>query len=205
MEIAVQLRKPPSEENKFLHESDRQEVVTQANTYLLGATKNLIKTANLEAERRSPKAILEIHKVYVKLQKLWPGKEKELAPYLKDFYAQVKMREDKDKVTIEEALRFCVAETTRQRLAMNNKQTTSSSTASATMLTISPTSATGSAGGGAAAAKQASSPSGFQQQQQNNAAALMAQYGQLSQLLADQQVVASAVAGPYSISNVTHS
>ena len=41
VDISTQLRKPPSEENKFLQESDRQEFVTTAATYLNTALKTI--------------------------------------------------------------------------------------------------------------------------------------------------------------------
>ena len=41
VDISAQLRKPPSEENKFLQESDRQEIVTMAATYLNTALKTI--------------------------------------------------------------------------------------------------------------------------------------------------------------------
>ena len=39
--ISAQLRKPPSEENKSLQESDRQEIVTMAATYLNTVLKTI--------------------------------------------------------------------------------------------------------------------------------------------------------------------
>ena len=41
VDISTQLRKPPSEENKFLQESDRQEFVTMAATYLNTVLKTI--------------------------------------------------------------------------------------------------------------------------------------------------------------------
>ena len=41
VDISAQLRKPPSEENKFLQESDRQEIITMAATYLNTALKTI--------------------------------------------------------------------------------------------------------------------------------------------------------------------
>ena len=41
VDISAQLRKPPSEENKFLQESDRQEFVTMAATYLNTVLKTI--------------------------------------------------------------------------------------------------------------------------------------------------------------------
>ena len=41
VDISTQLRKPPSEENKFLQESDRQEIITMAATYLNTALKTI--------------------------------------------------------------------------------------------------------------------------------------------------------------------
>ena len=41
VDISTQLRKPPSEENKFLQESDRQEFVTMAATYLNPALQTI--------------------------------------------------------------------------------------------------------------------------------------------------------------------
>ena len=41
VDISAQLRKPRSEENKFLQESDRQEFVTMAATYLNTVLKTI--------------------------------------------------------------------------------------------------------------------------------------------------------------------
>ena len=41
VDISTQLRKPPSEENKFLQESDRQEFVTMAATYVNTVLKTI--------------------------------------------------------------------------------------------------------------------------------------------------------------------
>ena len=41
VDISTQLRKPPSEENKFLQEPDRQEFVTMAATYLNTVLKTI--------------------------------------------------------------------------------------------------------------------------------------------------------------------
>ena len=41
VDISTQLRKPPSEENKFLQESDRQEIVIMAATYFNTALKTI--------------------------------------------------------------------------------------------------------------------------------------------------------------------
>ena len=41
VDISAQLRKPPSEENKFLHESIRQEIATMAATYLNTALQTI--------------------------------------------------------------------------------------------------------------------------------------------------------------------
>ena len=41
VDISTQLRKPPSEENKFLQESDRQEIVIMAATYFNTALQTI--------------------------------------------------------------------------------------------------------------------------------------------------------------------
>ena len=41
VDISTQLWKPPSEENKFLQESDRQEIVIMAATYFNTALKTI--------------------------------------------------------------------------------------------------------------------------------------------------------------------
>ena len=42
VDISTQLRKPPSEENKFLQESDRQEIVIMAATYSNTALQTIL-------------------------------------------------------------------------------------------------------------------------------------------------------------------
>ena len=54
VDISVQLRKPPSEENKFLHESDRQEIVTVASTFLNTALRTIREKMDIEKERKKP-------------------------------------------------------------------------------------------------------------------------------------------------------
>jgi len=147
VDISVQLRKPPSEENKFLHESDRQEIVTVANTYLNTALKNIRERMNVEKERKKPVETLEVYKLYQKLIKTWPGKEKDILVHLRDMYAVIKNREaDKDKITDTEVLRFCNSETARLRALANPKpnpvpqkpvqQTSSSSVTSASVASV---------------------------------------------------------------------
>ena len=114
-DIALQLRKPPTEENKFVHESDRLEVGTMANTYLFNSIKIMVNNVSVEKETLKPTVMLEIFKIYQKIQKQWPGKEKEMLTHLKELYSKIKGRTDKDKITNEEVIKFCNLETGRQR------------------------------------------------------------------------------------------
>jgi len=147
VDISVQLRKPPSEENKFLHESDRQEIVTVANTYLNTALKNIRERMNVEKERKKPIETLEVYKLYQKLIKTWPGKEKDILVHLRDMYAVIKNKEaEKDKISDTEVLRFCNSETARLRALANPKpnpvpqkpvqQTSSSTVTSASLASV---------------------------------------------------------------------
>ena len=70
VDISVQLKKAPSEENKFLHESDRREIVTMANTYLAAALKAIVGRVDLDRERRKPTETLELYKLYQRLCKV---------------------------------------------------------------------------------------------------------------------------------------
>ena len=84
-DIAIQMRKPPSEENKFVHESDRVEVGTIASTYLFNTIKSRIASDSVD----KTSLLLELHKIYQKLQKQWSGKEKEVLGNMKELYCKV--------------------------------------------------------------------------------------------------------------------
>eukprot|EP00090_Calanus_glacialis_P013101 TRINITY_DN21726_c0_g1_i3.p1 TRINITY_DN21726_c0_g1~~TRINITY_DN21726_c0_g1_i3.p1 ORF type:complete len:2006 (+),score=827.87 TRINITY_DN21726_c0_g1_i3:94-6111(+) len=125
VDISVQLRKPPSEENKFLHESDRQEIVTVASTFLNTALRTIREKMNIDKERKKPVETLEVYKLYQKLAKMWPGKEKDIFVHLRDMYAVIKNKEaEKEKITESEVLRFCTSETARLRALANPKPNT---------------------------------------------------------------------------------
>lgn len=120
VDISVQLRKQPSAENKFLHESDRQEIVIVANTYLNTALRTIREKMDIEKERKKPVETLEVYKLYQKLGKMWPGKEKDIFVHLRDMYAAIKNKEaDKEKIVESEVLKFCSSETVRLRALAN--------------------------------------------------------------------------------------
>ena len=122
LDISAQLRKPPSEENKYLQESDRQDIVKMAATYLNAALKSIRDKMDVQKERKKPVETLEIFKLYQKMSKTWPGKEKEIFIHLKEMYAAIKNRtEDKDKITEAEVTKFCNSETARLRALANPK------------------------------------------------------------------------------------
>ena len=122
LDISAQLRKPPSEENKYLQESDRQDIVKMAATYLNTALKSIRDKMDVQKERKKPVETLEIFKLYQKMSKTWPGKEKEIFVHLKEMYAAIKNRtEEKDKITEAEVTKFCNSETARLRALANPK------------------------------------------------------------------------------------
>ena len=132
VDISAQLRRPPSEENKFLQESDRQDIVTMAATYLNTALKSIRDKMNVEKERKKPVETLEIFKLYQKMSKTWPGKEKDIFVHLKEMYAAIKNRtEDKEKITEAEVVKFCNSETARLRALANPKTSVPSVTSAA--------------------------------------------------------------------------
>ena len=90
VDISAQLRKPPSEENKFLHESDRKEIVMVASTYLNTALKSIVARVDINKERQRPHESLEMYKRYQKLLKVWPGKEKDILVHMKELYAKIR-------------------------------------------------------------------------------------------------------------------
>ena len=138
-DIALQLRKPPSEENKFVHENDRLEVGTMANTYLFNSIKDKVANATVERERSRPTVMLEIYRLYQKIAKQWPNKEKEVISHMKDLYAKVKGRvADRDKITNEEVLKFCSLEVGRQRTSHTSRVQVTATLPSSTAATQPP-------------------------------------------------------------------
>ena len=179
IDISAQLRKPPSEENKFLQESDRQEIVTMAGTYLNTALKTIRDRMDVEKERKKPVETLEIFKLYQKMSKSHPGKDKEIFSSLKEMYAMIKNRtEDRDKITEAEVIRFCNSETARLR-ALANPKTPVTSSINATPAPSSTNSAAGASKGISASGDSASS--------KEMASGTIAALQQWGQILADQQ------------------
>jgi len=107
-DIAIQMRKAPTEENKFVNECDRVEVGTMSITYLVNIIKGI--KSKVDTEAKTLTGILDIYKVYQKLQKTWPGKDKEVLGYLKEMYGRFKGKGEKEKITNEEVTRFCNTE-----------------------------------------------------------------------------------------------
>ena len=125
VDISVQLRKPPSEENKFLHESDRKEIVAVASTYLNTALKCIVSRVDVNKERQRPFESLEMYKRYQKLLKVWPGKEKDILVHMKELYAKIRGRlEEKDKITDSEVIKFCAQEASKARALANPRPNT---------------------------------------------------------------------------------
>ena len=106
-DIAIQMRKPPSEENKFVHDSDRIEIKTIASTYLFNTIKARIASADVD----KTSLLLDLQKIYIKLIKQWNGKEKDVMLSMKELYCKIKGRSETDKISNEEVLRFCTTET----------------------------------------------------------------------------------------------
>ena len=106
-DIAIQMRKPPSEENKFVHDSDRIEIKTIASTYLFNTIKARIASADVD----KTSLLLDLQKIYIKLIKQWNGKEKDVMLSMKEIYCKIKGRSETDKISNEEVLRFCTTET----------------------------------------------------------------------------------------------
>merc|ERR1719154_71944 len=170
VDISVQLRKQPSSENKFLHESDRQEIVTGASTYLNTALRNIREKMDIEKERKKPLETLEVYKLYQKLGKIWDAKQKDIFIHLRDMYAAIKNKEaDKEKITESEVLRFCSSETVRLRALANPKPQQSGAVAT-------------QKGSGAAVAS-AVGPAGDKDAVASN----LSSWQQWGQILADQQ------------------
>jgi len=119
-DIALQLRKPPTEENKFVHENDRLEVGTMANTYLINTIKQIVTKAVTETETRRISSLLDIYRVYQKLVKQWPGKDKEVLSFVKELYGKIKGRSEKDKISNDEVFKFCNQEMGKQRSGSKN-------------------------------------------------------------------------------------
>ena len=177
VDISAQLRKAPSEENKFLSESDRQEIVTMAATYLNAALKSIRDKMDVEKERKKPVETLEIFKLYQKMSKAWPGKEKDIFSHLKEMYAAIKNKtEDKDKITESEVVKFCNSETARLRALANPKTPVSS--APTTSSTVAQSAKTTSQAAGVTGNKDKVTGGN------NSTMAMLQQWGQI---LADQQ------------------
>ena len=77
---------------------------------------------DVDKERKKPQETLEVYKLYQKMSKSHPGKEKEIFVHLKEMYAAIKNRtEEKDKITEAEVTKFCNSETARLRALANPK------------------------------------------------------------------------------------
>ena len=176
VDISVQLRKPPSEENKFLHESDRKEIVMVASTYLNTALKSIVARVDINKERQRPHESLEMYKRYQKLLKVWPGKEKDILVHMKELYAKIRGRlDEKDKISDSEVIKFCAQEASKARALANQK--------------LNPIQAGNKVvpgvSGGATISKVA--PSATLQAESKAAAATSAEWAQWSKVVADQQ------------------
>ena len=183
VDISAQLRKPPSEENKFLQESDRQEIVTMAGTYLNTALKTIRDRMDVDKERKKPLETLEIFKLYQKMSKSHPGKEKEIFSSLKEMYAMIKNRtEDRDKITEAEVIRFCNSETARLRALANPKTPVTSSIAASSASTV-----TSSGTGASKGMVTASGDNTMAREMASMGSGTMAALQQWGQILADQQ------------------
>ena len=188
VDISAQLRKPPSEENKFLQESDRQDIVTMAATYLNAALKSIRDKMDVEKERKKPVETLEIYKLYQKMSKTWPGKEKDIFVHLKEMYAAIKNKtEDKDKITEAEVVRFCNSETARLRALANPKTPVTSTVSSSSAPGGQTVKTTATAGGEAGAGKEKEKTSSTSAAAAGVSATTAAALQQWGQILADQQ------------------
>jgi len=125
-DIAIQMRKAPTEENKFVSECDRVEVGTMSITYLVNIIKGI--KSKVDTEAKTLTGILDIYRVYQKLQKSWPGKDKEVLGYLKELYGRFKGKGEKEKITNEELARFCNTELNKGKPGGRPTNTTSFAT-----------------------------------------------------------------------------
>ena len=176
VDISVQLRKPPSEENKFLHESDRKEIVMVASTYLNTALKSIVARVDINKERQRPHESLEMYKRYQKLLKVWPGKEKDILVHMKELYAKIRGRlDEKDKISDSEVIKFCAQEASKAR-ALANQKLNPMQAGNKVVPGVS---------GGATISKVA--PSATLQAEPKTAAATSAEWAQWSKVVADQQ------------------
>ena len=139
-DIVLQLRKPPAEENKFIHESDRLEIGVMASTFLFNTIKSQTNSVCVEKETSKPTLIVDIYRIYQKLLKQWSGKEKEVMVSLKELYSKIKKKQETDKISNEEVLRFCAAEARGKTIRQNQPAYAAAKTMSATSLTSNVTS-----------------------------------------------------------------
>ena len=62
---------------------------------------------DVDKERKKPQETLEVYKLYQKMSKSHPGKEKEIFVHLKEMYAVIKNKtEDRDKISEAEVIRW---------------------------------------------------------------------------------------------------
>jgi hypothetical protein len=93
-----------------------------ATTHMMNTIKEMVRQASVELEKAHPTTLLEIYKIYQKLVKQWPGKEKEVLVPMKELYARTRERTDLEKIQPEEVLRFCGQEIAKQKVAVNQKK-----------------------------------------------------------------------------------
>ena len=154
-----------------MHESDRQEIVTVASTFLNTALRTIREKMDIEKERKKPVETLEVYKLYQKLAKMWPGKEKDIFVHLRDMYAAIKNKEADWKITESEVLKFCASETGRLRALANPKPVVTSQRVAQTV-----------SGAAVSAANSGVGPGGDKEM-----ATSLSNWQQWGQILADQQ------------------
>jgi hypothetical protein len=93
-----------------------------ATTHLMNTIKEVSRRTTDEAGSQA--TLLDVHKVYLKLIKQWPGKEKDLLGSMKELYAKMRGRPgtDADKIPAEEVVKFCAQEVAKQKAATSIKK-----------------------------------------------------------------------------------
>ena len=75
-----------------------------SSTYLINTIKSAVTNADTEAKQLS--AVVDIYKVYQKMQKSWPDQDKVILGHLKKLYGKMKGKGENEKITNEEVTRF---------------------------------------------------------------------------------------------------
>ena len=123
LEVALQLRRPPDVNQKYLYEKQRKSIALKAYNLLKKVLKSKIDEhikydSSLETRLEF---LFELYQTYSKLRRLWPSKDESVVSLLVDLFKSMG-----GNGTSEEVLNFCIKITSMAKKGMDTPQSLAS-------------------------------------------------------------------------------